>query len=180
MAQSAVKNYDKPASSLAFAAVENQSRFTRFSSSGGGQLPDYGSGPGERNQYRLTQFSQQYAWQWRGFGVQQELHWKRVEDQDTGRRRYLVGGYLQGGWFPATNWSSLTTQWELAARYAYVDPDLTPLENTEFSLASNWFFNGHRNKLTAEASYLRTASTDFAENPEVDGWRLRLQWDISI
>jgi len=41
----------------------------------------------------------------------------------------------------------------------------------------DWFFSGHRNKLTAEVSYF-----DFQANPErqIEGFRFRIQWDISF
>ena len=43
-------------------------------------------------------------------------------------------------------------------------------------MAINWFFAGHRNKLTLDASRLRVEAlgeTDLAED------RVRLQWDVS-
>jgi phosphate-selective porin OprO/OprP len=47
----------------------------------------------------------------------------------------------------------------------------------EFSLDLNWFFKGHRNKLTAEISPF-----DFQSNKETlkEGFRFRIQWDISF
>ena len=59
--QSALKRYPEARGSLAFAVVTNASRYTRFSSSGGGQLPGFEEG--EDNQYRLEQFLQEFAWQ---------------------------------------------------------------------------------------------------------------------
>ena len=41
-AQSDVEYHDEPAASVAFAAATNRSPFTRFSSSGGGQLVSFG------------------------------------------------------------------------------------------------------------------------------------------
>ena len=47
----------------------------------------------------------------------------------------------------------------------------------ELSFAVNWFFRGHLNKLTAEASLF--AFGEEATDRE-DGWRFRMQWDISM
>ncbi len=50
------------------------------------------------------------------------------------------------------------------------------LINTEYSLASNWFINGHRNKITVDLSWL-----DAEEDDETASELLfRLQWDLSI
>jgi phosphate-selective porin OprO/OprP len=48
--------------------------------------------------------------------------------------------------------------------------------NEEYTLGANWFFNGHRNKLTLDVSYL---AIDDSLEDESDV-RLRLQWDVSI
>ena len=68
---------------------------------------------------------------------------------------------------------------EWFVRHAIYDPDTDINSNyrNEVTVGSNWFFNGHRNKLTLEYSYLR-----FKDNPETltDGSRVRLQWDVSL
>jgi len=46
----------------------------------------------------------------------------------------------------------------------------------EWTLGSNWFFNGHRNKLTADLSYL----VDDLLSGDDEALRLRLQWDVSF
>jgi len=43
-------------------------------------------------------------------------------------------------------------------------------------VALNWFFNGHRNKLTFDASYLSADDNNARE----DDTRYRIQWDLSI
>jgi hypothetical protein len=46
----------------------------------------------------------------------------------------------------------------------------------EFTLATNWFFNGHRNKLTLDLSRVIRRLA-----PETDTTnRIRLQWDWSF
>jgi hypothetical protein len=41
----------------------------------------------------------------------------------------------------------------------------------------NWFFNGHKNKLTGEVSYFKFLGGDQDYNR---GLRYRVQWDISL
>ena len=69
-------------------------------------------------------------------------------------------------------------QLEFAARFSRVVPDhnFDADENDEFTLAGNWFFNGHRNKITLDISYLEIDDL----NGQEDDMRIRLQWDISI
>ena len=66
----------------------------------------------------------------------------------------------------------------MVARFALVDPnterggDL----NEEYTLGANWFFSGHRNKLSLDLSRIE-AEESFGE---VRRTRLRLQWDLSL
>jgi hypothetical protein len=67
---------------------------------------------------------------------------------------------------------------EFALRIARVDPDRAVSGDTEeeFTLGSNWFFNGHRNKLSLDVSRvvrLQAPETDTSN-------RVRLQWDWSF
>ncbi|MEP6391709.1 MAG: porin [Halioglobus sp.] len=173
--QSALKRYEEPHGSLAFGAVSNDSAYTRFSSDGGGQLPGYEEG--SNNQYRLYQAMQEWAWQRGGLSFQQELHFKSIEDRVNGATRNVFGGYVQVGWFPSERWQFVPSGIEVALRGAYVDSDSrTDLKNDEYTVAVNWFINGHRNKLTFDASYLSTDDDDGHE----DDTRFRLQWDVSI
>jgi phosphate-selective porin OprO and OprP len=173
--QSALKRYPSPRGSLAFAVVSNESQYTRFSSSGGGQLEGYESG--EDNQYRIEQIMQEWAWHHRGISIQQELHWKSITDQRNGGTRNLYGGYAQAGWFPSGRWQQLPENLEVASRFAYVNQDAgSGLHDIEFSLVANLFFNGHRNKLTFDASYLSVVE-DQEQESDI---RFRVQWDLSL
>jgi hypothetical protein len=173
--QSALKRYERPRGSLAFAGVSNDSKYTRYSSGGGGQLEGYEEG--ESNQYRIHQLMQEWAWHHRGLSIQQELHWKAIEDRRRGGTRNLFGGYAQIGWFPAEYWQNVPDNVEIASRIAYVNPDQgQDLRDIEFSLAANIFFNGHRNKLTFDTSYLSVID-DSRQESDV---RFRVQWDISL
>jgi len=174
--QSALKRYSPGRGSLALAAVSNTSAHTRFSSSGGGQLPGFSEGVD--NQYRTEQLMQEFAWQHDGLSVQQEFHFKKITDRINGGSVHLKGAYLAAGWFPATRFLSWPEPLEFAARVAIVKPysDAKLNTNKEFSLAANWFFNGHRNKLTTDVSRLRISDV----KGEAQDWRFRLQWDISL
>ena len=141
--QSALTGYSEPRGALAFVFASNDSPYTRFSSSGGGQLPGYSAG--SDNQYRIQQFGQEFARHHGGWSVQQEFHYKQVEDRVNGGKQNLRGGYVQVGWFPSSRYDNVPAELEVAARYALVNPDdgAASRRNQELSLAGNWFFNGH-------------------------------------
>ena len=91
-------------------------------------------------------------------------------------RTTLDGAYAQAGYFFHQLWPSFPRPLEIAFRAAYVDNDPADALRRELSWVGNWFFAGHRNKLTLEASRLTTT------DPTVNGpvWRIRFQWDVSI
>jgi phosphate-selective porin OprO and OprP len=162
---------------IAVAAVTNESPYTRFSQSGGGQLEGY---PDTTivGQYRINQFVAETAFKKRGFSWQQEFHWKSIYDNVYKDERILVGNYFQLGTFPAVYIAGFPRKMEFAARYAIYFPDIR-LEQTmveELTLSTNYFFHTHRNKLTGEFSYLELEENDILR----PGWRVRLQWDISF
>lgn len=171
--QSDLERRDSPVPSIAVATVFGRTPFTRFSSSGGGDLPGF-----DRGDYNLRQFLLETAWHYRGVAWQQELHWKDIEDRVTGETTRLIGGYAQIGSFPNEWWSSVPPQLELLARVSLVDPDRTLSDNTEreWTLGANWFLNGHRNKFTADVSWLNF------DSPARDAsqTRFRFQWELSI
>ncbi len=174
--QSAIGHPKEPAGSVAVAAVSGKSGYTSFSSAGGGQLPGFADGESDR--YRLQQLMIETAYQHGGFSWQQELHWKDIDDELTGETRRLIGGYAQVGMFFSEIFDSFPEPLELAIRFARVDPnrDLTDDTEKEYTIGSNWFFNGHRNKLTLDLSHVvrrQAPETDTAN-------RIRLQWDWSF
>jgi phosphate-selective porin OprO/OprP len=173
--QSALSRYDDPRGSLSFGFVSNDSKYTRYSSGGGGSLPGYQVG--EDNQYRILQAMQEWAWHHRGYSVQQELHIKQIEDQVMDRTDKFWGGYIQGGWFPSANYANVPEALELALRGGYVDTGrFVEKDETEFAFVTNWFLNGHRNKISAEVAHLQIHE----ENEQETDWRFRLQWELSI
>jgi phosphate-selective porin len=174
--QSDIGRRDKPAGSIAIAAVSGRSMYTQFSGAGGGQLPGYENGQPDR--YDIRQALVETAWQYRGFSWQQELHWKKITDSITNTEQKIFGVYAQAGMFLSelVDWSPEPL--EFALRYAYVDPDGGDEVGKEHEtmLAANWFFKGHRNKLTADLS--RVVRRDVADN-QVET-RIRFQWDVSF
>jgi len=75
-------------------------------------------------------------------------------------------------------WGVVPEPLEFALRFAVVDPDGGDNEGIEREsiLAANWFFKGHRNKLTADISRIRRR--EVADNETET--RVRLQWDVSF
>ncbi len=164
---------DKLISSFAVATVLGDSPYTRFSSSGGGQLPGYKQGS-----YELRQFLFETAFHYRGMGWQQELHFKTIKDKQTGAKRNIWGGYAQVGSFLQEWVARVPSNLELVGRIAYVDPD-TPQrsdEHWEGTVAANWYFNRHRNKITVDYSRLSIEEGDTSGNDH----RLRVQWELSL
>jgi hypothetical protein len=174
--QSALKWYESPHASLSFAAVNHRGPYTRYSSSGGGQLPGYNSGA--EDQYDLEQFMQEWAYQSHGFSWQQEWHWKQINDSKNNTTQTATGYYVQLGTFPVTYIHGFPEKLEFAGRYAYYKPETTIDEYSgqEFALCLNWFFKSHRNKLTSEVAYLTMEENDIIQ----PGWRFRFQWDVSF
>ncbi len=163
--------------SLALAAVTNQSPFTRFSTGGGGQLPGFEEGID--GQYRVNQWLQETSAMFKGFSWQQEFHWKEIDDKVNLTNTLLLGNLVQIGYFFHHLIPSFPKRMELFIRHAFYDPDTEIRDNfrEEITFGTNWFFRGHRNKLTLEYSHL-----EFQDNPEdlSDGSRVRLQWDVSF
>ena len=174
--QSDIPRHEKPAGSLAVAAASNRSSFTRFSSSGGGQLDGFDDG--QPGQYDIEQAMLELALKSRGLSIQGELHRKEIDDRIANTTTELTGYYAQVGYFLSEVIDGFPKPLELAARYARVRREGDRQRSgDESTLVANWFFHGHRNKLTTDVSYLQ----NFVDGPgEVSGWRFRLQWDISF
>jgi phosphate-selective porin OprO/OprP len=169
---------------LAIAGATHQGSCTRWSSSGCGNLDGFEKpADATADQYEIRQVVQEFAFKYRGFSAQQELHRKRIRDTLTGERSELTGGYVQAGYFFHNTFPSFPAPLELAARVAFVDePNASNImfENArnEFTIGANWFFSGHNSKLTLDYSRLKMDDNflgiDESEN------RLRFQWDVSF
>ena len=68
---------------------------------------------------------------------------------------------------------------ELVARIAHVDPDtsLSSDSQWEWTLGANWYFNGHRNKLSTDVTLL---DIDDPATGSASDVRFRIQWDVSF
>ncbi len=170
--------HEKPAAIIALATLTNQSPYTRFSQSGGGSLDGFPVDSAGR--YRVNQWNLESALMYRGFSWQSEWHHKYITDhRNNGKKTTLSGYYLQAGYFFHYLFPSFPKQLEIAARHATYRPDGAIKENkqNENSLAFNWFFSEHKNKLTGEFSHFGYEDKSL---PLQGGWRFRLQWDISL
>lgn len=169
--------HDKAAGIIAVSAATNKSPFTRFSTSGGGSL--IGFEDGADGQYRTNQANLETAFMYKGFSWQQEFHQKEIVDTlNNNEQTQLLGYYLQAGYFFHQSFSWWPEPLELTARYAGYRPNksLDTLQE-EKSLNLNWFFNGHKNKLSMEISNF---DAEYVDGQTADQWRFRVQWDISF
>ncbi|MDF2191534.1 porin [Paraflavitalea sp. CAU 1676] len=170
--------HEKPAAELAISAVTNRSPYTRFSQAGGGSLEGYENG--QPGQYRVSQANIETAFMYKGISWQSELHWKEIIDKlDNNRADILYGYYIQAGYMfhQTVDW------WPKPLELAFRNASYMPNKEADFtrkretSGALNWFFNGHKNKLTAMCSYYEYDKTG---DVPAHQWRYRLQWDISF
>jgi phosphate-selective porin OprO and OprP len=173
-----VSIHKKPAGIFAFSAVTNRSPYTRFSQSGGGALEGYEEGlPG---QYRVNQMNLEAAFMYKGFSWQSEFMRKEIINKlDNDATDVLQGYYIQAGYFAHQAIGWWPAPLEIAMRNALYRPnkEAQQTREKETSLAFNWFFNGHQNKLTFETSYFNYVKSDL---DPTDEWRFRVQWDISL
>jgi len=167
--------HKSPAASMAVAAMRNRSRYTRFSTNGGGQLLGFRRGaPG---QYTLKQVQGEFFLKYRGLSIQNENHWKNVYDNINRTSTDLRGSYAQAGYFPHYVWNKIPKALELGYRYAYVDRNVgVPGTLTqEHSIVVNVFLEGHDNKLSFDVGRLSLARVN---QPDLYEYRYRFQWDV--
>ena len=189
--QSDVKFHKKPTASVSFGAYTNKGKCTRWSSGGCGNIDSENAAfpsPGDVARGRFQTSGMQFgsAFKYRGFAWQHETHWKRIKDSDSeapvnGGETNMLGGYLMAGYFPHGLISAVPKPLEIAFRYSHVDPntDMGGDLRQEFTAGLNWFFAGHRNKLTLDASHLTNEQVN-TSLPALTEQRVRLQWDVSF
>ena len=199
--QSDVTYHDKPAASLAFGAYTNVGKCTRWSSSGCGTLVQSRSIGGAftsdstaaDSQFKVEGMVEEFAMKWRGLAIQHEFHWKQVKDAGAGvglkgftgatpvspSKTNLMGSYAQVGYFPHYLVPTVPKPLEVAFRYAFVDPNVFASNDTlrEYTAAFNWFFAGHRNKITVDFSHF---TLELPASAAITEQRARLQWDVSF
>jgi phosphate-selective porin OprO/OprP len=182
--QTDVEYTDKPTASFAIGGMTTNGPCTRWSSSGCGNLDGFTSpAAADGNQFDIEQVVQEFAFKYRGLSIQQEYHRKFIRDRAAVSKNDLTGGYLQAGYFFSNVFPVVPAPLELAARYAFVEEPneidrLFDNEREEITLAANWFFAGHNNKLTLDYSFL-TVDDGFTGIDD-DADRIRFQWDVSF
>ena len=167
----------KPALLIAVAGATNRSPYTRFSQAGGGELEGFPAGVA--GQYSVRQGVLETAFKYKGFSWQQESHVKYILNNLSDSATNLSGSYFQAGYFPNGLLDFVPKDLEVACRYAVYKPDESKTENLkkEFSVAANYFFSGHQNKLTMEYGKISLQEPNL---PTVSRGRFRIQWDISF
>jgi len=141
------------------------------------QLPGFDDGVD--GQYKVDQYLFETAFKYKGLSWQQEFHYKNIDDRVKLEQTTLIGNYFQVGYFFHEVFEKFPKPLEIFARQAFYNPntDISGNNNYEYTVGCNWFFKGHKNKLTLDYSYLQTDQSDFLYSK---GNRVRLQWDISI
>ncbi len=190
--QSDIKYHEQPAGSAAFAAYTTRGKCTRWSSSGCGTLGFDNSGglpytkdsAASNGQFRVTGFMEEFAFKWRGLSIQHEYHWKEVRDKNlnsgvAGYKTNLMGSYAQIGYFPHYLIPVIPKPLEIAFRFAFVDPNQSAKNDKlkAYTTAINWFFAGHRNKLTLDGTWF---TLDQPVGKDLNEQQVRLQWDVSF
>ncbi len=177
--QSDVEYTQLPIGSIAFAGAHNiADRFVFPTSTRAAALAGL---PVLDGRFEISQGVQEFAFKWNGLSIQEEFHVKKVIDRSRSSHGTSYGAYAQVGYFPHALIDAIPRPLEFAYRYAYVDPGeglmgviLGNGVRREHTVAANWFFAGHRNKLTVDYSHL-TQEGGFTP---ID--RVRLQWDVSF
>jgi hypothetical protein len=181
---------EKPEGFIAFSAVWNESPYTSFTTGGagkdsGGQLPGYDQGTVIDEWYLLRQMGFELMFKYRGFSLMSENHVKSIDDRSAGGtlgHSLIYGGYVMAGFFPGEFIGFMPDPLEIVFRYSLVSNTLYSEMVSEYGVALNWYFSGHRNKLTTDVSYLENdvSGEDSTNLTYSDHIRFRFQWDVSF
>lgn len=199
--QSDLKYHEKPAASLAIGGYTNVGQCTRWSSSGCGTLVQTTSlgaaftsdAAAANSQFKTQGMVEEFAMKWRGLAIQHEGHWKQINDAGAavGMRGFtgttsvvpsqttLLGSYSQVSYFPHYLVPAVPKPLEIGFRYAFVDPNIHVSNDVlrAYTIAFNWFFAGHRNKITVDITHL---ALEAAMSSDITEQRGRVQWDVSF
>lgn len=191
--QSDVAFHKKPTASLSIGGYTTIGKCTRWSSGGCGQIKDdvtkFTATEDKTGQFRVDGMQVGSAFKYRGFAWQHETHWKQVKDSEAAagqQKTNMFGGYAMAGYFPHYLMPAVPKPLEVAFRYSHVDTNVHKPGGfrQEYTLGFNWFFAGHRNKLTLDVSHLTLSALDdddpMVEDKTLSEQRVRLQWDVSF
>ncbi|MBM3350536.1 MAG: hypothetical protein FJY53_01870 [Betaproteobacteria bacterium] len=187
---------EEPHLNISIAANTNQSKCTAFETANDGcrVLKDSRyKDPNDKDsakrpapgQYKIDQMLGEVSFKYKGFSFLHELHSKKIKDTlNFDEEVKLLGGFVQAGYFPHGIISGIPKELEIAARYAVVDMD-TDRDNDkqkELSAVVNYFFDGHNNKISLQASRLTVEdpATTTTSKKRDDETRLWAQWDLSF
>jgi len=170
-----IQKITKPEGFLAISYVHNQSRYTMFSGSGGGELPGYTFV--DNQQFIVEQLNFESMFKWKGFSLSGELHRKYINDIVNKKKSTLKGGYLMGGYFLNQIINFVPKNLELTLRFAQVSDRVNFTDIIkEYNVGVNYFFKNHLNKLSLDISYID--NMDFSSDEDI--YKFRIQWDISF
>jgi phosphate-selective porin len=174
--RSDISRHKTPIASLAIATASYRGAFTKFSTSGAGALE--GLNKGEIEQYDVEQFMIEFSLKYKGFSIQSEYHKKYIDDSINMNTSTLSGFYCDVGYFFSELIEEIPKPLELMLRYASVNPDtsLEMLDEREVAVGVNWYFYGHRDKLTFDVTQRKSNY----ESKNSHKWGMRLQWDVSF
>lgn len=104
----------------------------------------------------VTQYTADLVYKYKGFSFISGYHYRNIEPMSatTFGEQSAWGVYFQGGYFFIPN------KFEIAGRYAFVDPD-NPSEvindkKTEYTVGLNYYLSGHSVKTGINYSFLST------------------------
>ena len=186
-----IKYHKKPAATLAIGGYTTVGKCTRWSSSGCGTLVQNSSlgnaftsdSSATDGQFRVDGMMQEFALNYRGLNIQEEIHWKQIKDNgptNVGQSKTnLMGGYAVISYFPHYLIPAIPKPLNIAYRYSMVDPNVFDGSDKlhEHTVGMNWLFAGHLNKITADITHMMLEQD--AGSPLTEQ-RVRLQWDVSF
>lgn len=169
-----LKRHASPALSVAVAAATVSTPFSRFSSAGGRQLPDWPADLTGHN--HIDQYTADIAYMYQGLNFTAEWHRKTVT-QPQFTSISLEGAYVQAGYFVHEWLPGWPQQLELAGRVAaMVTTADRKTRLAEQGMALNYYFNGYANKLTLDVTRYDHESGDV----NADTLRGSLQWEVTF
>lgn len=187
-----IKFSEKPALSLAVAAMDNVSPYTRWNDNGGvgGMLSEIypcGTTPGiscsnpnqgQPGQFRDNQVMAEAAFHYRGWAIEHEFHWKTITDNLNQTKDMMYGSFAQISYFPHYLIPAIPQPLNGGFRYSFVKPQagLSTGLRQEYTGVLNWFFFGHNNKLTLDYSYLTLDAVGGQQYAN----RMRFQWEVQF
>ncbi len=115
----------------------------------------------------VTQWTADVAYKYSGFSFMGGYYYRNIDPKGATAygKQDAWGVYLQSGYF------FIPKHFEIAGRYAYVDPDnpvnITDNKETEYTIGLNYYLNGHNIKTGINYSYFSTENHTGNEDEQV-------------